>query len=75
MSDARKFAENRAASIRRKLWGLPDLRKNHACDHSCWCPPTKYLFGLVEKWPDGGWSFWCPKWAQPLVFWVLRRLD
>lgn len=48
---------------------------NHRCDEACWCPPTKYLFGLVEKWPNDCWSFWCPTWAQPLVFWVLRRLD
>lgn len=33
-----------------------------------------YLFGLVQVWGDGAWSVWCPIWAQPAVFWVLRRL-
>ena len=32
MSDAREFTENWAASMRRKLFGLHDLRAKHARD-------------------------------------------
>lgn len=50
--------------------------KEHDCIETgpagCWCPPTTYLFGLLEIWPSGMWSIWCP---QPFAMWVLRNLD
>lgn len=53
---------------RSSCWCMRD-----SCEH-CWPAPRSYLFGLVEVWPDGGWSMWCPVWAQPLVFWIIRRI-
>jgi hypothetical protein len=47
------------------------------CGTKCgtsWEGPKEYLFGLVQVWPGGMWSVWCPTWAQPAVMWLLRRL-